>query len=135
MPFGLANAPAHFQAIVHAKFHDILGLFVVVYLDDFLIFSQTEEEHVSHVREVLSRLRHARLFAKMSKCEFHTTTTVKDFALRFKNIAARLTLDPLFQCDWFRNNLKPEINKVLSGERIEDLDTLIERAVRIDEDL
>jgi transposase InsO family protein len=72
MPFGLANAPAQFQSLINAKFHDILGVFVVVYLDDFLIFSKSEEEHIAHVREVLQRLRDARLFAKLSKCQFHT---------------------------------------------------------------
>ncbi|KAJ1043539.1 hypothetical protein NDA10_005459 [Ustilago hordei] len=49
-------------------------VYVVVYLDDFLIFSDTEEVHVKHVTEVLTRLRSNRLFAKLSKCEFHTKT-------------------------------------------------------------
>ena len=74
MPFGLANAPAHFQSFINAIFRDIIGVYVVVYLDDFLIFSDTEEVHVKHVTEVLTRLRSNRLFAKLSKCEFHTKT-------------------------------------------------------------
>ena len=74
MPFGLANAPAHFQSFINVIFRDIIGVYVVVYLDDFLIFSDTEEAHVRHVTEVLTRLRNNRLFAKLSKCEFHTTT-------------------------------------------------------------
>ncbi|SYW86509.1 uncharacterized protein UHO2_04007 [Ustilago hordei] len=72
MPFGLANAPAHFQSFINDIFQDIIGIYVVVYLDDFLIFSDTEEVHVKHVTEVLTRLRSNRLFAKLSKCEFHT---------------------------------------------------------------
>ncbi|SOV03351.1 uncharacterized protein UDID_18641 [Ustilago sp. UG-2017a] len=72
MPFGLANAPAHFQSFINDIFRDIIGVYVVVYLDDFLIFSDTEESHVKHVTEVLTRLRSNRLFAKLSKCEFHT---------------------------------------------------------------
>ncbi|UTT92614.1 hypothetical protein NDA17_007138 [Ustilago hordei] len=72
MPFGLANAPAHFQSFINDIFRDIIGVYVVVYLDDFLIFSDTEEVHVKHVTEVLTRLRSNRLFAKLSKCEFHT---------------------------------------------------------------
>ncbi|SYW86080.1 uncharacterized protein UHO2_02308 [Ustilago hordei] len=74
MPFGLANAPAHFQSFINDIFRDILGIYVVVYLDDFLIFSDTEEAHVKHVTEVLTCLRSNRLFAKLSKCEFHTKT-------------------------------------------------------------
>ncbi|KAJ1582988.1 hypothetical protein NDA12_006680 [Ustilago hordei] len=74
MPFGLANAPAHFQSFINDIFRDIIGIYVVVYLDDFLIFSDTEEAHVKHVTEVLARLRSNRLFAKLSKCEFHTKT-------------------------------------------------------------
>ncbi|KAJ1593381.1 hypothetical protein NDA12_001126 [Ustilago hordei] len=74
MPFGLANAPAHFQSFINDIFRDIIGIYVVVYLDDFLIFSDTEEAHVKHVTKVLTRLRSNRLFAKLSKCEFHTKT-------------------------------------------------------------
>lgn len=72
MPFGLANAPAQFQSLVNTIYRDIIGVYVVVYLDDFLIFSQSKEEHVEHVREVLRRLKAHRLFAKISKCSFHT---------------------------------------------------------------
>ncbi|UTT92619.1 hypothetical protein NDA17_001775 [Ustilago hordei] len=54
MPFGLANAPAHFQSFINDIFQDIIGVYVVVYLDDFLIFSDTEEAHVKHVTEVLT---------------------------------------------------------------------------------
>ncbi|UTT88798.1 hypothetical protein NDA17_002362 [Ustilago hordei] len=74
MPFGLANALAHFQSFINDIFRDIIGVYVVVYLDDFLNFSDTEEAHVKHVTEVLTRLRSNRLFAKLSKCEFHTKT-------------------------------------------------------------
>ncbi|KAJ1584105.1 hypothetical protein NDA11_004353 [Ustilago hordei] len=74
MPFGLANALAHFQSFINDIFRDIIGIYVVVYLDDFLIFSDTEEAHVKHVTEVLTRLRSNRLFAKLLKCEFHTKT-------------------------------------------------------------
>ncbi|KAJ1043534.1 hypothetical protein NDA10_003469 [Ustilago hordei] len=62
------------QSFINDIFQDIIGIYVVVYLDDFLIFSDTEEAHVKHVTEVLTRLRSNRLFAKLSKCEFHTKT-------------------------------------------------------------
>ncbi|SPO30394.1 related to pol protein [Ustilago trichophora] len=74
MPFGLANAPAHFQSVINHIYRDIIGVYVVVYLDDFLIFSNTVDEHIQHVTEVLTRLKRHRLFAKPSKCAFHTDT-------------------------------------------------------------
>ena len=74
MPFGLTNAPATFQHLVNHIFRDMLDIFVVVYLDDILIFSKNEDEHREHVRRVLQRLRENDLFAKPEKCEFHVDT-------------------------------------------------------------
>jgi len=73
MPFGLTNAPAIFQSMMTDIFRDILDIYVVVYIDDLLIFSTSIDSHVSHVREVLGRLRTHRLFAKLSKCTFHAS--------------------------------------------------------------
>ena len=70
MPFGLANAPATFQAYVNTTLAGLLDHFVVVYLDDILIYSRNEDEHHDHVRQVLTRLRKNNLFCKLSKCEF-----------------------------------------------------------------
>ncbi|MBW0535443.1 hypothetical protein O181_075158 [Austropuccinia psidii MF-1] len=67
MPFGLSNAPAPFQNLVNDIFYDLLDIYVVVYLDDTMRFSKSEEEHVTHVSTVLSRLRANNLFAKASK--------------------------------------------------------------------
>ena len=74
MPFGLTNAPASFQAYVNDCLRNFLDIFCVVYLDDVLIFSDTLEEHVVHVKKVLSRLREYGLTCKLSKCEFHVTS-------------------------------------------------------------
>ena len=74
MPFGLTNAPASFQAYANDCLREFLDLFCVVYLDDVLIFSETFEEHVCHVKKVLSRLRKYGLTCKLSKCEFHVTS-------------------------------------------------------------
>ena len=52
-------------------FHDILDVSVIAYIDDLLIFSNSEDEHAEHVREVLRRLREHQLYAKLSKCSFH----------------------------------------------------------------
>ncbi|KAL0172527.1 hypothetical protein M9458_032838, partial [Cirrhinus mrigala] len=70
MPFGLSNAPAVFQALVNDVLRDMVNRFVFVYLDDILIFSQNERDHVQHVRRVLQRLLENRLYAKVEKCEF-----------------------------------------------------------------
>ena len=74
MPFGLANAPATFQAYINRALSDLLDICCVVYLDDILIYSQSDEQHEEHVRMVLERLRKFRLYAKLSKCAFKTDT-------------------------------------------------------------
>lgn len=71
MPFGLTNAPASFQHLVNDVFADMTDRFVVAYLDDVLIYSDTREEHTEHVRAVLARLRDNNLYAKQQKCEFY----------------------------------------------------------------
>ncbi|THC87561.1 hypothetical protein EYZ11_012993 [Aspergillus tanneri] len=71
MPFGLANAPATFQSYINRALSNLLDHCCVVYLDDILIYSQSEEEHVEHVTAVLERLRQFGLYAKLSKCSFH----------------------------------------------------------------
>ncbi|MBW0560434.1 hypothetical protein O181_100149 [Austropuccinia psidii MF-1] len=76
MPFGLTNALASFQNILNDIFADFLDIFVVVYLDDIMIFSSCEEEHVKHVASVLQRLSDNNLFAKASKCVFHASSLV-----------------------------------------------------------
>ena len=70
MPFGLKNAPASFQRFMNATFQGCLGKFVVVYLDDILIYSKELNEHEEHVRVVLRKLRENNLFAKLEKCAF-----------------------------------------------------------------
>jgi hypothetical protein len=69
LPFGLTNAPATFMHLMHQTFRDQLDDFVIVFLDDILIFSKTLEDHERHVRTVLDILRKEKLYAKESKCE------------------------------------------------------------------
>ena len=73
MPFGLTNAPAAFMDLMHRIFQPYLDQFVVVFVDDILIYSQSEWEHEYHVRIVLQLLRDHQLYAKFSKCEFWLT--------------------------------------------------------------
>jgi hypothetical protein len=71
MPFGLTNASAVFQHLMNDIFWEYMDKFVVVYLDDILIFSKDQESHDKHVRLVLATLREHGLYAKMEKCEFN----------------------------------------------------------------
>ena len=73
LSFGLTNAPATFQRVMNDTFRQELGVYVLVYLDDILVFSRTVEDHLQHLRCVLSKLRLHRLYAKLSKCHFGRT--------------------------------------------------------------
>lgn len=75
MPFGLVNAPAVFQALINDVLREMLNKFVFVYLDDILIFSCNYQEHIQHVRQVLSQLLKHSLFVKLEKSEFHVSST------------------------------------------------------------
>jgi hypothetical protein len=70
MSFSLTNAPAYFMYLINSVFMDYLDKFVVVFIDDILIYFQNEQEHEEHLRKVLQRLRDCQLYAKLSKCEF-----------------------------------------------------------------
>jgi hypothetical protein len=73
MSFGLMNAPAYYIYLMNKVFMEYLDKFVVVFIDDILIFSKIEEEHEMHLRLVLEKLRAHKLYAKFSKCEFWIT--------------------------------------------------------------
>jgi hypothetical protein len=73
MSFGLTNVPAYFMYLMNKVFMEYLDKFVVVFIDDILIFSKMEEEHEKHLRLVLEKLRSNKLYAKFSKCEFWLT--------------------------------------------------------------
>jgi hypothetical protein len=70
MSFGLTNAPTYFMNLMNKVFMKFLDKFVVVFIDDILVYSKTEEEHAEHLRLVLGTLREHQLYAKFSKCEF-----------------------------------------------------------------
>jgi hypothetical protein len=73
MSFGLTNAPAYFMYLINKVFVKYLEKFVIVFIDDILIFSKMMEEHEEHLRLVLEKLRSNQLCAKFSKCEFWLT--------------------------------------------------------------
>ena len=70
MPFGVTNAPGVFMDYMNRIFHPYLDSFVVVFIDDILVYSKTREEHEEHLRVVLQTLKDNRLYAKLSKCDF-----------------------------------------------------------------
>uniref|UniRef100_A0A2N9F3Y9 RNA-directed DNA polymerase n=1 Tax=Fagus sylvatica TaxID=28930 RepID=A0A2N9F3Y9_FAGSY len=70
MPFGLTNAPAVFMDLMNRVFHEYLDRFVIVFIDDILVYSKSLEEHEDHLRIVLQILRDKKLYAKLKKCEF-----------------------------------------------------------------
>jgi hypothetical protein len=73
MPFGFINAPATFCTLVNDIFQEWFNDFVVVYIDDILIYSGSLEEHAEHLQKVFQRLRENKLYAKLEKCEFRVT--------------------------------------------------------------
>lgn len=91
MPFGLSNAPPTFMRLMNKVFHEFLDRFVVIYLDDILVFSRSIDKHLDHLKQVLDRLRQEKLFAKRSKCEFN----IKEIAFLGHVLSAgKVAMDP-----------------------------------------
>jgi hypothetical protein len=70
MSFGLTNAPAYFMYLINSVFMQELDKFMVVFIDDILVYSKNEDEHIKHLHTILQRLRDRHLYAKLSKCDF-----------------------------------------------------------------
>ena len=64
------NAPAHFMYLMNSVFMPELDKFIVVFIDDILVYSKNKKEHAEHIRIFLTRLREHQLYAKFSKCDF-----------------------------------------------------------------
>ena len=73
IPFGLTNAPTTFMCLMNGIFNKYLHQFVLIFIDDILIYSKTQEEHQHHLMTMLQTLREHQLYAKLEKCEFFKT--------------------------------------------------------------
>ena len=91
MPFGLTSAPATFQTLMNEVLRPYIDKFVLVYLDDVMVYSATESEHLEHVNLVLQALTNARLHLKPSKCHFAQPSTI---FLGYKISADGISMDP-----------------------------------------
>ena len=136
MPFGLTNAPAAFMDLMHRVFQPYLDQFVMVFVDDILIYSQSKKEHEDHLRVVLQLLRDHQLYAKFSKCKFWLTE------VRFLGhvvSASGVSVDPEkveAVMSWERPKLVFEIRSFLGLTRyhrrfIEDLSRLAAPMMRL----
>ena len=70
MSFGLTNAPTAFMDLMNKVFRNYLDSFVILFIDDILVYSKNEKDHMGHLRVVLQALKGYQLYAKFSKCEF-----------------------------------------------------------------
>jgi hypothetical protein len=76
MSFGLTSLPSTFMRLMNEVLKDFIGKFVIVYLDDILVFSKTEKEHLRHLKMVLRRLQQEKLLVNLKKCSFMKTKLV-----------------------------------------------------------
>lgn len=91
MPFGLRNTPSTFMRLMNEMLKEFIGKFMIVYLDDILIFSRTKREHLQHVQRVLEKLQQNKLLINLKKCTFLQKELVY---LGFVVVENELKMDP-----------------------------------------
>src|SRR6266480_7597558 len=104
MSFRLVNASAIFQTYINQTLAELLNVFCIVYLDNILIFSQNENKHQKHVKQVMKRLQKFKLFVKLSKCTFSQISVrflefvIDTEGIRMKSDRVKIMLDWLTSC-------------------------------------
>eukprot|EP00253_Pinus_taeda_P012702 PITA_12702 len=147
LPFGLTNAPATFMCMMNSVFHQFLDKFVLIFIDDILIYSRSQEEHEKHLRMVLQTLREHQLYATFSKCDFfkeeiqylgHVITKEgiavdpKKIKLLWSGPYPKMLLisDPLWVSKW-RNSLVEQIKTTASRDsEYQHLKQQVQQAVK-----
>jgi len=97
MQYGVTNVLCVFMEYMNRIFHPFLDRFVVVFIDDILVYSKSEEEHAEHLRVVLHTLKEKKLFAKLSKCEFWLREVIF-LVMWFRRVVLRWIHRRLMQC-------------------------------------
>jgi hypothetical protein len=116
MSFGLTNAPAYFMFLMYTIFMLELDKFVVVFIDDILVYSENERDHEEHLRIILTRLRDHKLYAKFSKCEFWLKKVPSLGHILSEN---RVSVDPSKVqkvMDWMASTTVPEVRSFLGSD-------------------
>ena len=113
MSFGLTNASATFQKVINEVLGEYLNVFVTAYLDDILIYSNTEKEHEKHVRKVLQKLKEAELRVKLKKSKFHTQEVkFLEYIIRHEQIEMNGEKTKAVE-DWLRSEKVKDVQALL----------------------
>ena len=117
IPFGVANAPTTFQRMMNSIFKDELDAFVLVYLDDILVFSQTLEDHIRHIKTALQKMRDAKFFARLHKCSFFQEK-VEDLGFDASRDGVQLSLEKVRTVvEWPQPQLVKDVRSFLGLAR------------------
>ena len=156
MPFGLTNTPATFMNLMHRVFQPYLDQFVVVFVDDILIYSQSEWEHEYHLKIVLQLLREHQLYAKFSKCKFWLTevrflghvVSASGVSVDLEKVQAVMSWErpkSVFEIRSFlglagyyrrfENGLKLSIRGRIVGLRLRDVDSMVGTTLTIEREI